>query len=152
MELSGNAYLGVESLARLAAFGFARPCTTRQVAQWIGRSEPYTEALMACLQSAGFVTAADATGGGYYLSRPANRISVAEVVQAFDDPHVPPPRHRTLATEAEPGIEEMHGTDLLWEALKWHILLFLDDISLADVMPEADDDGSEGDRGSRLLH
>ncbi len=131
MRISSNAYLGVESLVRLATCG--TPCTTEQLARSIHRSVPYTEGLMASLCDAGFVTTQKGPGGGYYLSRSADRMTVAEILEAFDEPRVLNRRPLNAMTLEPETIENLHGTDLLWETLKSGILLFLDRISLADI-------------------
>lgn len=75
MKISGSAYMAVESMARLATYSADAPCTTQGLAEWISRSAPYTETLMGRLRAAGLVKAVRGPGGGYYLSRPADRIS-----------------------------------------------------------------------------
>jgi Rrf2 family iron-sulfur cluster assembly transcriptional regulator len=151
MRISSNAYLGVESLVRLATCG--TPCTTEQLARSIHRSVPYTEGLMASLCDAGFVTAQKGPGGGYYLSRSADRMTVAEILEAFDEPRVLNRRPLNAMTLEPETIENLHGTDLLWETLKSGILLFLGRISLADIAIDtahsfADDETD----GSRACH
>lgn len=85
MQISSSAYMGVETLVRLAVQNADKPCT-QGLAEWINRSVSYTESLMARLSNAGLVVSRHGPGGGYILARPAERITVAEVFQAFDDP------------------------------------------------------------------
>ena len=42
--------------------------------------------LIAQLREAGLVKTKHGPGGGYYLTRPADRITVADVVRVFDEP------------------------------------------------------------------
>ena len=137
MKISSSAYMGVETLVRLAVRKSDTPCTTQGLAEWINRSVSYTETLMAGLRAAGLVRSRRGPGGGYYLARPAHRITVAEVFQVFDEPrdlHGRPLKPVTLEPEA---IQNLHGTDLLWESLKSYILLFLNGVSLADIALES---------------
>ena len=143
MQISSSTYMGVETLVRLAARKADTPCTTQVLADWINRSVSYTETLMARLRRAGLVRARRGHGGGYYLARPAHRITVAEIFQAFDEPHDLPNRPLNAVTFKADRIQNRHGTDLLWESLKSHIVLFLDQISLADIALE-----SAGELGS----
>lgn len=137
MQISSSTYMGVETLVRLAAQRGDTPCTTQGLADWINRSVSYTETLMARLRMAGLVRAIRGPGGGYTLARPAHRITVAEVFEAFDEPHDWPHRPLNAVTLEPESIQTLHGTDLLWESLKSHILLFLDQISLADIARES---------------
>jgi DNA-binding IscR family transcriptional regulator len=93
----------------------------------------YTEGLMASLHNAGLVTAQTGSGGGYYLSRSADRLTVAEILEAFDEPRVLNRRPLNAMTLEPETIENLHGTDLLWETLKSGILLSLSRVSLADI-------------------
>ena len=131
MQISSTAYLGVESLVRLATS--SKPCTTEELARSIHCSISYTEGLMASLHNAGFVTSQTGSGGGYYLSRSADRMTVAEILEAFDEPRVLNRRPLNAMTLEPETIENLHGTDLLWETLKRGILLSLSRVSLADI-------------------
>lgn len=146
MQIHSSAYLGVETLVRLAAYDTDKPCTTRGLAQWINRSVAYTEGLMARLCAAGLAVAWTGPGGGYTLARPAERITVADVFEAVDEPSglsAPPLNATTLQAE---DIRALGGTDLLWEMLRGYVLRFLDGVSLADLVPQTailvDDDGT----------
>ncbi len=133
MQISNSVYMGVEVLVRLAAYEPNRCCTAQALAEWIHRSQSYTETLLLHLRAAGLVRASRGHGGGYELSKPAERITVAEIFKAFDQPRVligPPLNAITLEPET---IENLHGTDLLWETLKSHVLLLLSGVSLADI-------------------
>ena len=145
MKISASAYLGVESLVRLAAHTADTPCTTQGLAEWINRSVSYTETLMARLRAAGLVRARHGPGGGYYLNRPANRITVAEVFRVFDEPHGLLDRPSNAVTLEPEVIQNLHGTDFLWELLESHILLFLNGVSLADITPGSDGESSSGE-------
>ena len=92
---------------------------------------------MAQLRKAGLVVSRQGPGGGYFLARPADRITVAEVFEAVDAPSDFANRPLNAETLEEDGIHDLHGTDLLWEALKSNVQLFLNGVSLADLAPEA---------------
>jgi len=135
MRISSSAYFAVESLVRLAAYDAKRPCPVALVAQSIGCSVQFTEQLMAELCVAGLVNGIWRQGRGYYLAKPAHRITVAEVFRAFGEPRSladPPLAPHDLGN---PELDRPGGTDVLWLALNNYILLFLDRISLADIAP-----------------
>ena len=133
MQISNSAYMGVEVLVCLAAYEPDRPCTAQALAEWINRSISSTETLMSRLRAAGLVRARKGSGGGYHLTKPADRITVAEIIKAFDEPRVLSRRPLNAITLEPETIENLHGTDLLWEALKKRILLLLSGVSLADI-------------------
>lgn len=137
MKINNSAYNGVEALARLAARGVYEPCKAQCIADWINRSLSYTESLMAKLRDAGLVVSRLGPGGGYSLARPADRIMIAEVFQTFDAPS----SLTSYPSDAKPSKAEeahdLHGADLLWEALRSYVLSFLSDVSLADVVSGA---------------
>ncbi len=136
MQISNSAYMGVEVLVHLAAYETDRPCTAQALADWTNRSMSYTETLMSRLRAAGLVRATRGPGGGYHLNKPADMITVAEIFTAFDDPHALSRRPLNAITLEPETLENLHGADLLWEALKSHILLFLSGVSLADIATE----------------
>ena len=136
MQISSSAYMGVETLVRLAVQSADKPCSTRGLAEWINRSVSYTETLMAQLRKAGLVVSQQGPGGGYVLARPADRITVAEIFEAVDAPSDFASRPLNADSPEHEDIHDLHGTDLLWVALKSYVLLFLNGVSLADLAPE----------------
>jgi Rrf2 family transcriptional regulator, iron-sulfur cluster assembly transcription factor len=138
MRITSGAYFGVEALARLAAYDADRPCPTEWLAGSINCSLSFTEQLMAQLRAAGLVKAAHGRRPSYYLNRPAHRITVAEVFRAFGEPHNLDNRPLALRDLSDLEVNELGGTDLLWEALNSYILLFLEGVSLADIVRATD--------------
>ncbi len=136
MKISNIAFMGVESMVRLAVFGENTPCTTQGMAAWLNRSESYTEILMARLHAAGLVKVNHGPGGGCYIARPAHRITIAEIFQALNEPGglLKRPLNEFSFEPEEYG--SLHGTDLLWESLQRNVLLFLSGVSLADIVLE----------------
>ena len=133
MQISNSAYMGVEVLVRLAAYETGRPCTAKALAEWINHSMTYTGTLMLRLRAAGLVRARRGSGGDYHLSKPADMITIAEIFKAFDEPRVLTRRPLNANTLEPETLENLRGTDLLLEALKSRILLFLSGVSLTDI-------------------
>ena len=144
MQISNSAYVGVDILLRLAAHEPDRPCTAQALSEWTNHSMSSTETLMSCLRAAGLGRARRGPGGGDHLTRPADQITVAEIIKAFEEPRVLSRRPLNAITLEPETIDNLHGTNMYWEALKKPILLLLSDVSLADnaigtVAPFADD-------------
>ena len=90
---------------------------------------------MARLRRAGLVKARKGLGGGYFLSRRADRVSVANVFQALDEPDRPCDWLFTPPSVPELRIDTLRGTELLWELSRSYIFLFLSGVSVADIAP-----------------
>ena len=96
----------------------------------------YLEQLFARLRRSGLVTSARGPGGGYRLARDSDRISVAAIIAAVDEPI-----RATRCDESSgpclalPGqMSERCQTHDLWAELGRQISLFLGGVTLADVV------------------
>ena len=150
MKISSSAYFAVESLVRLAACDAEQPCQVESLAYSLGCSVSFTEQLMAELCVAGLVKGTWRRRRAYYLNKPMHRITVAEVFRAFGEPHALDDRPFASRGVMAPEIDELGGTDLLWQALNGSILQFLEGISLADIA--AGHDAPSSDHVGRKVH
>jgi Rrf2 family iron-sulfur cluster assembly transcriptional regulator len=64
------------------------PTSVRDIADRTGLPQPYLEQILLSLKGAGLVRSKRGVGGGYVLSRPANDITLAEIVASVDGPIV----------------------------------------------------------------
>lgn len=108
-----------------------RPVSLAEIAQAQLLSLAYLEQLFGHLRRAGLVASARGPGGGYRLARPAAAITVADIVEAVDEP--------IRATRCEEGSAGCLGgerclTHDLWSELGEQIRLFLAHVTLADVV------------------
>lgn len=140
MDISASTYFAVETMARLIASSPDRPCAVESLAQSIARSESYTEELLAELGNAGLVQATQGPSGGYYLARPADRITVAEIFRVFDEQDASQTQPEHYLTLPDPEITALCGAGPLWEALGSYIALFLEGVSLAAIVLETNGD------------
>ena len=62
------------------------PLSARRIAQSFDLPEPLTLNLLKSLQRAGLVRSTRGPGGGYVLGRPADQLTVADVVDAIEGP------------------------------------------------------------------
>jgi Rrf2 family iron-sulfur cluster assembly transcriptional regulator len=107
------------------------PVSLAEIAQAQHLSLAYLEQLFGPLRRAGLVESARGPGGGYRLAKPAAEISVSQVVTAVDEP--------IQATRCESGgpgclAGQRCLTHDLWAELGDQIRLFLEGVSLADVI------------------
>ena len=135
MELSTRGRYAVMAMVQLA--GQREPAglvNLAEIAACQCLSQCYLEQLFGKLRRAGLVCSARGPGGGYRLARPADEISIAEIMLAVEE--------RLEATRCTPGsggcLTGPDGarpcrTHALWDALGGQIRRFLDAVTLADV-------------------
>jgi Rrf2 family transcriptional regulator, iron-sulfur cluster assembly transcription factor len=112
-------------------FGSERPVSLADIAGAQQLSLAYLEQLFGRLRRAGLVASARGPGGGYRLARPPGAISIAEIVEAVDEPI-----RATRCEEGTPGClgGERCLTHDLWSELGEQIRIFLAELTLADVV------------------
>jgi Rrf2 family iron-sulfur cluster assembly transcriptional regulator len=131
MQLTAKGRYAVMAMADLSAQDM-RAVTIAEIAGRQGISAAYLEQLFARLRRAGLVEGVRGPGGGYKLARPAEEVSVADVIAAVDE--------RIATTRCEPGARlgctgktERCMTHNLWAALNGRIHSFLASVSLRDL-------------------
>ncbi len=84
MGISTRGRYGVRAL--VAIVKASRPLSTAQIAKTENLSPPYLEQIFNRLKRAGLIKAKRGAHGGYMLSRPADQISVGDIVEILDGP------------------------------------------------------------------
>jgi len=133
MKLSTKGRYAVMAMADLAAHSQGRPVSLSDIAERQVISLSYLEQLFAKLRRGGLVQSVRGPGGGYKLARKADATRVADIVIAVDEP--------INTTRCKPGSPEgCRGsigrclTHDLWEELGNQIKLYLNSVSLDDVV------------------
>jgi Rrf2 family iron-sulfur cluster assembly transcriptional regulator len=65
---------------------YQSPTSVRDLAERTGLPQPYLEQILLSLKGVGLVRSKRGVGGGYVLARPAETITLAEIVAAVDGP------------------------------------------------------------------
>lgn len=130
MKLSTRGRYAVTAMLDLALHQQQRPVTLADIALCQDISLSYLEQLFARLRRAGLVKGVRGPGGGYRLGRPIDRITVADIITAVDEP---------LDTTRCGGHQNCyHGdrclTHELWSELNEHIAEFLNGVTLASLI------------------
>lgn len=81
MKITALEEYGLRCLVRVAEHGEDEPVSAREIADLEGLSLPYAQKLLRHLSGAGIVAAKRGPNGGYFLSRPAEVISLGEVLR-----------------------------------------------------------------------
>jgi Rrf2 family iron-sulfur cluster assembly transcriptional regulator len=130
------------AMADLALHGGAeRAVPLQEVARRQEISLSYLEQLFAKMRRAGLVSGVRGPGGGYRLSRGADMVTIADIIEAVNEP--------IKATRCEEGSAKScigrtgrciaHG---LWQEMGDRIQVFLASVSLADVLEQRFDAGA----------
>src|SRR3989440_6733649 len=97
MKVSTRGDYAARALLSLALHGSERPTSVKEIAERTHLPQPYLEQILLSVKGAGLVRSKRGVGGGYVLARPADEITLAEIVSAVDGPIVagdfgaPPP-------------------------------------------------------------
>ena len=133
MKLSTKGRYAVMAMADIALHGEGRPLSLSEVSERQSLSLAYLEQLFGKLRKGGLVTGMRGPGGGYTLARPANSITLAEIMSAVDE--------RLQATQCSGEVGkgcQKEGvrclTHNVWERLSAHVHVFLQQTSLEDVI------------------
>ena len=130
MRLSTKGRYAVTAMLDLALNGTDGPVTLADISENQGISLSYLEQLFAALRSKGLVRGVRGPGGGYYLGRASDEISIADVICAVDE-WVEFTRCNPPASSADIQRGMTHS---LWDDLSQQIFVFLTDITLADLV------------------
>lgn len=107
------------------------PICLAEIAARQNLSQAYLEQLFAKLRRAGLVASARGPGGGYRLARSSDAMTIADIVAAVDEPLYPARRD----SDGGGGEEAIRcQTHDLWEELGRQIRIFLEGVTLADVV------------------
>ncbi len=131
MRMSTKGRFAVNALIDLALREPAGPVALATISQRQQISLSYLEQLFSRLRKDGLVESTRGPGGGYTLGRPAERITVADIVSAVDEPF------------EEGGDEErsLGMSRALWLRLNSVMLEHMATISLASLVQEQKDSG-----------
>lgn len=130
MKLTTKGRYAVTAMLDLALHNAHGPINLADIAKRQEISLAYLEQLFAKLKKSSLVESARGPGGGYRLKRPADEISVRDVIDAVDEP---------VDTTRCGGLENCQGelrclTHDLWEDLNTRISEFLNGVTLAELI------------------
>ncbi len=130
MRLSTKSRYAVTAMLDLALNGSSGPMTLADISENQGVSLSYLEQLFASLRAKGLVRGVRGPGGGYYLGRESDQISVADIICAVDEwVEYTRSKGRTVTNELYHA-----STRALWDDLSQQIFDFVADITLHDLV------------------
>lgn len=145
MMFSTKAEYGVRVMVELARRAGESPdgaesvVPLAEIAEHDGMPLAYLEHLVARLRKAGLLDSRRGSRGGYMLARPAEQITMAEVVEALEGSIAPiecisqgPDGSIVCSRESDPN--HTCPTKLLWTRVRSSIVHTLEDTTLADLL------------------
>ena len=140
MMFSTKAEYGVRVMVALACGEGSEPVSLAEIAEREQLPLAYLEHVVARLRKAELVDSRRGARGGYLLARPAEEISMAEVVAALEGAIAPiecitegADGALRCSRESDPG--HVCPTKVLWTRVRASIIDTLRDTTLADLVP-----------------
>lgn len=134
MKLSTKGRYGLRALIDLALYSENETVSIQSIARRQNISDSYLEQLMRKLRSAGLIVSVRGAQGGYKLARPANEISVGDVLRALEG--------SLEAVTCGGEDNSCQGADLcvtkfVWERINNSIRDTVDSIKLSQLVEES---------------
>ena len=129
MRVSAKADYAIRAAVELAAAGDG-PTKGEQLARAQRIPSNFLENILGDLRNAGIVASRRGAEGGYWLARPADDVSLADVIRAVDGPlaNVRGVRSEQLEYEGSSA-----GLRDVWVAVRASLRAVLEQVTLADV-------------------
>jgi Rrf2 family transcriptional regulator, cysteine metabolism repressor len=136
---SSKAEYGVRIMVELGRQDPGQPTSLKAIAAAEGLPLAYLEQVVARLRKADLVQSARGAHGGYWLARPADEITMDEVVLALEgvvapmDCFFPEPTHNRVVCNHVQDADRC-ATKLLWTRVQGGIVRALQNTTLADLV------------------
>jgi Rrf2 family transcriptional regulator, cysteine metabolism repressor len=136
---SSKAEYGVRLMVELGRQNPEQPTSLKAIAEVEGLPLAYLEQVVARLRKVGLVMSARGAHGGYWLARPAQEITMAEVVQALEGAIAPMEcfiHEQTERVLCSHGPDSGRGcaTKLLWTRVQGGIIRSLQTTTLQELV------------------
>ena len=129
MRVSAKADYAIRAAVELAAAGTG-PVKGERLAQAQEIPANFLENILSDLRNAGLVASKRGAEGGYWLARPAEEITVADVIRAVDGPLANVRGLRSEQVSYRGSAERMRD---VWIAVRASLRAVLEQVTLADL-------------------
>jgi len=129
VHVSAKADYAVRAAVELAS-AVPGPMKAERIAQAQEIPLKFLENIMGDLRNAGLVRSQRGVEGGYWLARPADEISVAQVIRAVDGPLANVRGHRPEEVEYQGSSERLRE---VWVAVRASLRNVLETVTVADL-------------------
>jgi Rrf2 family protein len=130
MQISARSDYAIRALAELAAAG-AGPVKSERLVQAQQIPARFLENILSELRHANLLLSQRGAEGGYWLARPANEITLADIIRAVDGPlaNVRGQRPETVGYEGSAA-----RLSEVWIAVRASLRAVLENVTLADLV------------------
>jgi len=131
MILTSKARYAVMTMVEISDNNSKKPLTLQNISESQNISLSYLEQIFAQLKKAEIVKSIMGPGGGYKLAKQSNKISIASIIKATDEPI-----KMTRCSSKEKGCinnKTKCKTHHLWQGLENKIYDYLESITLQDL-------------------
>ena len=156
MKLSTKGRYGLRAMLDVAIYSEQEPVSIRSIAEREDLSEAYLEQLMPKMRKSGLIESQRGAQGGYRLARPAEEISVGDILRALEgelDAVSCPGLHSGNEQESCADAD-VCVTKYVWQRINDSIRQTVDDISLSTLVEQShqvqENIGGETERGEHL--
>lgn len=131
MDITAKADYTVRALLVLASNADGKPMSGEAVARSQGMPVKFVENTLVDMRRSGLVRSHRGASGGFTLARPADRITVADVIRAVDGPLAEVRGLRPEHVRYEGPAEDLR---LVWVAVRVSMRKVLEQVTLADIV------------------
>ncbi|HNS04666.1 MAG TPA: Rrf2 family transcriptional regulator [Candidatus Saccharicenans sp.] len=133
MKLSTRGEYASRAMLELSARFGEGPVPIRIISLAQAIPQQFLEQILLSLRRAGYVKSKKGPHGGYFLSKPPDRITVAEVIRVMDGPLAP--INCVSVIEHEPcPLEENCGLRSVWKEVRDMVARHLEQTTFAEVL------------------
>lgn len=136
MRFSAREQVGLRAMVELARWHGTGPVPLSEVAAAQEVSLSYLEQVIAPLRRAGLLASTRGASGGYALAHPPETITVGDIIRVLEGAIVPI-RCVTDQSCSPCTLEDHCATRSVWEIVRDRLTETLDNITLADLQPPA---------------
>jgi len=137
MRLSATDIYAFQALGYLATRPAGRWSASETISQATGVARPYLLRVLGMLGNRGIVHSKKGSGGGYALARPAQDISLRDVMRAVDGPVAPLACVSLNWRVSCPDEDRCHVRGSVWEKVRDRLLEALADVTVEDLAVDA---------------
>lgn len=130
MKITTRGRFAVNAMMHLAIYAQESPVSLPHISSHQNISVAYLEQIFCKLRRAGLVTSVRGPGGGYFLGRPRNEITVGSIIDAVDE-DMDARQCRGDGTCKDDGCCLTHA---LWSELNEITSKFLESVTLQDIL------------------
>ena len=130
MQISAKADYAVRALAELSAAG-PGPIKSERLATAQSIPPKFLENILSELRHAGLLLSQRGADGGYWLGRPADKITLADIIRAVDGPLANVRGQRPETVDYTGAAERLSD---VWIAVRASLRAVLEQVTLADLV------------------